>query len=85
MLINHSSICKFNLHKTRQDFSILQLPLGVRHLQKIILGMASFLKLGTKNQSLQYRVNASLAKIQRKKNRKKRQRRREEAKHQHTN
>ncbi len=33
--------------------------------------MAKIFNLGTKNQSLQYRVNANLAKIQRKKRKKK--------------
>ena len=73
MLVNYPSICKFNLRIIRRDFTLFQLPLGVRQIQKTILGMANNFNLGTKTHYLQYRVNANLAN-KKEKRKKKRQR-----------
>jgi len=70
-MINSSSTQKLNLRNLRQNFTVFQLSLGMKHFKKTILGMAKIFNLGTKKQSLQYRVNAKTAKIQRKKRRKK--------------
>lgn len=61
MLVNYPYICKLNLRIIRRDFTLFQLPLGVRQIQKTILGMANNFDLGTKTSYLQYRVNANLA------------------------
>jgi len=76
MLENNSSRYKSNLHNLRWNFTAFQLPLGVRHLKKIILGTAKIFNLGTKNQSLQYSVNAKPAKIQTKKRERKEKKKR---------